>query len=123
MIIFKLLTYLAGAVTIGLFGFMYTVLDENGMLDEVARIPADDITTFHIVAGVIIVWLIFGLVMKVVARGILIGLLVLALAAEGTFVGLNLSGYIEPEIVDQLKEKATDIADELSEKAKDLIDN
>lgn len=114
MFIFKILTYLTGAATLGLFGYIYTVLDDKGMLDDVSRIPAEDITTFHIIAGVIIVWLLFGLVMKVISRGILIGLLVLALAAEGTFVGLNVMGDIQAEVPDLIKDQA----DGVLEKAK-----
>lgn len=123
MFIFKILTYLAGAVTLGLFGYMYTVLDDKGMLDDVARMPAEDITTFHIVAGVVIVWLLFGMVMKVVSRGILIGLLLLALAAEGTFVGLNMTGQIQADVLDQISDEAQGMAEELKEKAKKLIDD
>ncbi|MDA7746522.1 hypothetical protein N8878_04230 [Psychromonas sp.] len=119
MFIFKILTYLAGATTLGLFGYLYTVLDDKGVIDQVARIPADSVTTYHIVAAIIIAWLIFSLIMKVISRSIIIVLLVLAVGAEGTFVGLNMTGNIQVDVVDQFKEQT----DGFMDSAKDLLDD
>lgn len=119
--IFKVITYIAGAVTLGLAGYLYKVLEQTGYLEQVAAIPADDIMGYHIIAAVIIAWLIFGLVMKIVSRALLIGLLVLTVGVEGTFLGLNLSGDIVEQSVsiEQLMETGSDLVDEL----KDKIDN
>lgn len=119
MFIFKTLTYLAGAATFALFGYLYTVLDDKGIIDQVARMSSDDINTFHIVAAIIIIWLIFSLIMKVISRSIIIVLLILAIGAEGAFVGLNITGVIQVDMVEQLKDKT----DELMDSAKSLIDD
>lgn len=125
MFIFKIFTYLAGVVTLGLFGYLYTVLEETGQLEEVMAMPKDDIMIYHIIAGVVIAWLIFSLVMKVVARGLVIALLVFAVGAEGIFIGLNLNGTIveENQMLNEMKDKATDLFEEAKEKANDIIDN
>ncbi|NVK24427.1 MAG: hypothetical protein HWE10_05835 [Gammaproteobacteria bacterium] len=114
MFIFKIITYVAGAITLGLAGYLYKVLDESGYLEQVAAIPADDIMAFHIFAAVVIVWLVFGLIMKMVSRVLLIALLVLTLGIEGTFLGLNLNGSIVEQSIN---------VDELLEQGKDLVDD
>lgn len=121
MAVFKIITYIAGAITVGLVGYLYKVLDDSGYLEQVAAIPADDIMGFHIFAAVVIAWLIFGLIMKIVSRAILIALLVVTVGAEGTFLGLNLNGSIvEQSInVDQMLEQG----EELMETLKDSLDN
>jgi hypothetical protein len=125
MFILKIFTYLAGVVTLGLFGYLYKVLEETGQLEQVMAMPKDDIMIYHIVAGVVIAWLIFSLVMKVVARGIIVALLLFAVGAEGVFVGLNLNGTIveENEMLNDIKDKATDLFDEAKDKANELIDD
>lgn len=125
MFILKIFTYLAGVVTLGLFGYLYKVLEETGQLEQVMAMPKDDIMIYHIVAGVVIAWLIFSLVMKVVARGLIIVLLLFAVGAEGIFVGLNINGTIieENQILNEFKDKATDMFEDMEEKAKDIIDN
>jgi len=117
--IFKTITYIAGAITLGLVGYLYKVLEKSGYLAEVAEIPADDIMGFHIVAAVIIVWLLFSLIMKAVSRALVIGILILALAVEGTFLGMNLSGMIVEEtksLPEQLLEKGEDLLEEMKDK-------
>lgn len=125
MFILKIFTYLAGVVTLGLFGYLYKVLEETGQLEQVMAMPKDDIMIYHIVAGVVIAWLIFSLVMKVVARGLIIVLLLFAVGAEGIFVGLNINGTIieENQMLNEFKDKATDMLEDMEEKAKDIIDN
>lgn len=125
MIILKIFTYLAGVVTLGLFGYLYQVLEETGQLEQVMAMPKDDILIYHIVAAVVIIWLLFSLVMKVVARGLIIVLLLFAVGAEGIFVGLNLNGTIveENEMFNDIKDKANDLLEDAKDKAKDLIDD
>ena len=117
MAVFKIITYIAGAITLGLTGYLYKVLDESGYLEQVAAIPADDIMGFHIFAAVVIAWLVFGLIMKIVSRAILITLLVLAVGAEGTFLGLNLTGSIVKQSVnvEELLEQGEDLVDEIKD--------
>ena len=120
MFIFKIITYLAGAVTLGLCGYLYKLLDESGYLQQVAAVPADEIMTYHIIAAVVIIWLLIGLVMKVISRAILITLLVIAVGAEGMFAGLNISGDIveQSAVVEQLEDSAT----KLFKQAQDLVE-
>ena len=117
MFVFKIITYIAGAITLGLAGYLYTVLDESGYLEQVAAIPADEIMAFHLFAAVVIVWLVFGLIMKMVSRAILIALLLLTLGIEGTFLGLNLNGSIVEQQLDveQLIEQGQDLVDDLKD--------
>ena len=125
MILFKALTYLAGLLTLGLFGYLYKVLDETGYLEQVMAMPKDDILIYHVIAGVVIAWLLFSMVMKVMSRGILIVLLVLAVGAEGVFVGLNINGNIieQTDYLEELKDKAQDLLEDAKDKANDLLDN
>ena len=125
MIIFKAITYLAGLVTLGLFGYLYKVLDETGNLEQVMAMPKDDIMTYHIVAAVVIAWLLFSMVMKLVSRTIVIAILIFALGAEGIFVGLNINGNIveQTDYLQELKDTAEDLLDKAKDKADELIDN
>lgn len=125
MIVFKLFTYVAGIITIGLFGYLYTVMEETGYLEQVLALPKDDIMTYHIIAGVVIAYLLFSLVLKTVSRGLVIGLLILAFGAEGVFLGLNLNGNIvvENQLLEDIKDKASDLLDDMKDKADELIDN
>ena len=121
MAVFKIITYIAGAITIGLMGYLYEILDDSGYLEQVAAIPAEDIMGFHIFAAVVIVWLVFGLIMKILSRAILIALLVVVVSVEGTFLGLNLNGSIVEQSVnvDALLEQGEDLVDDI----KDSLDN
>jgi uncharacterized membrane protein YfbV (UPF0208 family) len=127
--ILKLITYIAGAATLGLFGYLAKVLNDTGYLDQIVSMPKDDIMMYHIVAAAVIVWLIFSLIMKVMSRAIIIALLLVAVGAEGMFVGLNLNGVVEmaPEsIQDQIKDKlkdSMDVLDDVIDDAKDKLDN
>ena len=125
MIVFKLFTYVAGIITIGLFGYLYTVMEETGYLEQVLALPKDDIMTYHIIDGVVIAYLLFSLVLKTVSRGLVIGLLILAFGAEGVFLGLNLNGNIvvENQLLEDIKDKASDLLDDMKDKADELIDN
>ena len=89
-------------------------------MDQVAAIPSENITYFHIGAAVVIVWLLISFVMKLISRAIIIALLVLAVGAEGTFVGMNLQGNIveQAPTLEDVKDKAEDLLDDL----KDSID-
>lgn len=124
MIVFKLLTLLAGAVTLGLLGYLGFVLDETGYLDQVMAMPKDEIMIYHIAAAAVIVWLLISMMMKVISRAIIVVLLVLAVGAEGMFLGLNINGNIieDTDLIEQIKDKSEDLIDDLSDKAKDLID-
>lgn len=118
--ILKLITYVAGAVALGLFGYLAKLLDDTNLMEQVAAIPSDNITYFHIAAAAVIVWLLFGLLMKVISRVIIIALLIIAVGAEGTFVGMNINGSIieQADVLDDAKDAAEDLLDDL----KDVID-
>jgi len=115
--ILKLITYVAGAVALGLFGYLAKLLDDTNLMEQVTAIPSDNITYFHIAAAVVILWLLFGLLMKVVSRAIIIVLLVLAVGAEGTFVGMNMNGSIveQVDMLEDAKDKAEDLLDDLKD--------
>jgi len=125
MIIFKLFTYVAGIITVGLFGYLYTVLEKTDYLEQVMSMPKDDIMMYHIVAGGVIAYLLFSLVFKLVAKGLIVALLVLAFGAEGIFLGLNLNGNIveQNQLLEDLKDSANDLLDSVKDKADELIDN
>ena len=112
MAIFKIITYIAGAISLGLAGYLYQVIDDSGYLSQVAAIPADDIMYFHIFAAIVIAWLVVSFVMKLASKVIIIALLAFSLGVEGTFLGLNLSGSIVEQQID---------VDELIDKGKDLL--
>ena len=117
----KLITYLAGAVALGLSGYLVKLLNETNLMEQVAAIPSENITYFHIGAVVVIAWLLVSLVMKLISRAIIIALLVLAIGAEGTFVGMNINGSIveKSAVLEDVKGQAEDLLDDL----KDAIDN
>lgn len=52
-------------------------------------------------------------------------MLLFAVGAEGIFVGLNINGTIieENQMLNEFKDKATDMLEDMEEKAKDIIDN
>jgi len=115
--IFKIITYIAGAVAVGLAGYLYKVLDDSNFLSQVAMLPADDIMYFHIFAAVVIAWLVFSLLMNLVSKAIVVALLVFAVGVEGTFLGLNLNGSIveQPFNVEELMDKGKDLLDDLKD--------
>ena len=115
--ILKLITYVAGAVALGLFGYLAKLLDDTDLMEQVTAIPSDNITYFHIAAAAVILWLLFGLLMKVVSRAIIIALLIIAVGAEGTFVGMNMNGNIieQTDVLEDAKDKAEDLLDELQD--------
>ena len=112
--IFKIITYIAGAITLGLAGYLYQLIDETGYLSEVAAIPADDIMYFHIFAAIVIAWLVVSFLMKLATRALVVALLVVSVGVETTFLGLNLNGSIVEQTID---------VDELMDKGKDLLDD
>lgn len=116
--VFKIITYISAAITVGLIAYLYKVMDQSGYLEQVASIPADDIMGYHILAAVVIAWLLFSLIMKTVSRGLVIGLLVLAVGAEGTFLGMNLSGKIveQSELEELIRDKGQELLDEMKDK-------
>lgn len=116
--ILKLITYAAGVAALGLSGYLAKILDETNLMEQVASMPGDHIMYFHIAAAVVIVWLVIGLFMQIISKAIIIALLVLAVAAEGTFLGMNLNGTIVENIetLEQLKEKGEDLLDDLKDK-------
>ncbi len=118
--ILKLITYVAGAVALGLFGYLAKLLDDTNLMEQVTAIPSDNITYFHIAAAAVIAWLLLSWIMKVVSRVIIIGLLVIAVGAEGTFVGMNINGSIveQSAVLEDAKDAAKDMLDDL----KDAID-
>ena len=115
--ILKLITYVVGAAALGLFGYLAKLLDDTNLMEQVAAIPSDNITYFHIVAAVVIVWLLISWVMKVVSKVIIIALLVIAVGAEGTFVGMNINGSIveQVDMLEDAKDKAEDLLGELQD--------
>lgn len=119
--ILKLITYAAGAAALGLSGYLAKLLNETNLMEQVAAIPSENITYFHIGAVVVIAWLLVSFVMKLISRAIIIALLVLAVGAEGTFVGMNINGLIveQSATLEDVKDKAEDLLGEL----KDAIDN
>ena len=115
--IFKTVTYIAGAIISGLAGYLYKVLQESDYAQGVAEIPKDDILGFHIIAAVIIAWLVISLVMKAVSRTIVITLLAAILLIEGAFLGLNLTGVVKEQqsLQQQLIEKGQELLDEVKD--------
>ena len=111
MIIFKLITGFVTIVTLGLTGYLYQLLDKTNYLEQAAEMSGESVLTFHIAAAVVIAWLIFCLIKKVISTALLVTILVLVLGVEGSFLSMNLSGNIQDitetsakEIVDSAKE-------------------
>lgn len=117
--IFKTITYIAGAITCGLAGYLYKIVQESDYLNSVAEVPKDDILGFHIAAGVILVWLLFSFISKAVSRTITFGLLAFLVLIEGSFIGLNLQGTVIAKQV-SLQEQILDKGKELVEEFKKL---
>lgn len=120
--VFKTITYIAGAITCGLAGYLYKIIQESDYLNTIAEVPKEDILGFHIVAAVILAWLLIGLVVKTVSRTFVLGLLVFLLAVEGAFIGLNIQGIVV-EKPKSLQEQIMDKGKELVEELKDLTSN
>lgn len=116
--VFKTITYIAGAITCGLAGYLYKILQESEYLSGVAEVPKDDILGFHIVAVIVLAWLVVSLIAKTVSRVFVLGLLVFVLVVEGCFVGLNFAGVVVPEpesLQEQILNKGKELVDELKE--------
>lgn len=118
MAVFKTIAYIAGAITCGLAGYLYKIVQESNYLDGIAKVPKDDIVGFHIVAAIVLIWLLVNWVFKLVSRAFLIGLITIVLIVEGTFIGLNLTGIVveKPQTLQQqLLDKGKELVDELKE--------
>lgn len=116
--VFKTITYIAGAITCGLAGYLYKIVQESDYLQSVAEVPKDDILGFHIVAGVILAWLLFSLIFKVVSRTFVLGLLAFVILVEGSFIGLNVKGVVieqQASLQEQLLNKGKELVEELKD--------
>jgi formylmethanofuran dehydrogenase subunit B len=122
--ILKLITYAAGVAALVLSGYLAKLLDDSNFMEQVTAIPSENITYFHIIALVVIAWLLISLLMTVITRGIIIVLLIIAIGAEGTFVGMNLNGIIveKTSVLEDVQDGAVDLFDELKDKVEDVID-
>ncbi len=124
----KIITVIAGAIALFMSGYLYNLVDQTHFFNETVEIPKDRIWQFHLGAAVVILWLIYGLMQKVLPPLLMIGLLVLAVGTEGMFLGLNFNGTIveQSEFMQKLEEgaeKLKDKAEELKDKAEEYIDN
>jgi hypothetical protein len=122
--ILKLITYAAGVAALVLSGYLAKLLDDSNFMEQVTAIPSENITYFHIIALVVIAWLLISLLMTVITRGIIIVLLIIAIGAEGTFVGMNLNGIIveQTSVLEDVQDDAVDLFDELKDKVVEVID-
>ncbi|GHB67584.1 hypothetical protein GCM10008107_16290 [Psychrosphaera saromensis] len=122
--ILKLITYAAGVAALFLSGYLAKLLDDSNFMEQVTAIPSENITYFHIIALVVIAWLLISLLMTVITRGIIIVLLIIAIGAEGTFVGMNINGIIveQTSVLEDVQDGAVDLFDELKDKVEDVID-
>lgn len=121
MWLLKGLTILIGGLALAMSGYLYQVIDQTSFFNEVVEIPADQIWMYHLLAAVVIVWLVISLFMKLLPPLLIVGLLIVAVGSEGMFLGLNFNGTIveQSEFMENLENKA----EELLEKAEDLLDN
>jgi hypothetical protein len=117
VIIFKLITGLVALVTLGLTGYLYQLLEQGNYLEQAAEMSGESVLTFHIASAVVIAWLIFCLIKKVISTTLVVIFLVLALGVEGSFLSMNLSGDINV-ITDNFSQKALSSAKELLDKVK-----
>ena len=116
--VFKTITYIAGAITCGLAGYLYKIIQESEYFTGVAEVPKDDILGFHIVAAVILVWLLIGLLVKTVSRAFVLGLLLFVVVVEGAFISFNLTGIVieQPETLQQqIMNKGKELVEELKD--------
>lgn len=112
----KTITYIAGAITCGLAGYLYKVIQESDYLNGVAQVPKDDILGFHVVAGVILAWLLFSLIAKAVSRVFVLGLFAFIILLEGFFIGLNIKGVViekQLSLQEQILKKGEELVDEI----------
>ncbi len=121
MSLLKGITMLAGAVALMMSGYLYQVIDSTNFFNRSVEIPADQIWMYHLVAGLVIVWLLIAMAKKLLPPMLIIGLLILAVGSEGMFLGLNFNGTIVEQ--SEFMEKLENGADDALEKAKDLFDN
>lgn len=112
--ILKLITYAAGVAALVLSGYLAKLVDDSNFMEQVTAIPSDNITYFHIIALVVIAWLLISLLMTVISRAIIIVLLIIAIGAEGTFAVMNFNGII----IEQ-----TNVLEDVQDGAEDLLDN
>lgn len=118
MAAFKTIAYIAGAITCGLAGYLYKIVQQSNYLNGIAEVPKEDIFGFHVVAGVILVWLLVNWVFKLVSRAFLIGLIVFVVVVEGSFIGLSLTGIVveEPQsLQQQILDKGKELVDEIKD--------
>ena len=126
--IFKLITYAAGVAALVLSGYLAKLLDDSNFMEQVTAIPSENITYFHIIALVVIAWLLISLLMTIISRAIIIVLLIIAIGAEGTFAGMNFNGIIveQTSVLEDVQNGAEDLLDDagdLLDDLKDVIDD
>jgi glucan phosphoethanolaminetransferase (alkaline phosphatase superfamily) len=126
--ILKLITYAAGVAALVLSGYLAKLLDDSNFMEQVTAIPSENITYFHIIALVVIVWLLISLLMTIISRAIIIVLLIIAIGAEGTFAGMNFNGIIveQTSVLEDVQNGAEDLLDDagdLLDDLKDVIDD
>jgi len=126
--IFKLITYAAGVAALVLSGYLAKLLDDSNFMEQVTAIPSENITYFHIIALVVIAWLLISLLMTIISRAIIIVLLIIAIGAEGTFAGMNFNGIIveQTSVLEDVQDGAEDLLDDagdLLDDLKDVIDD
>ncbi|WP_299265125.1 hypothetical protein [uncultured Psychrosphaera sp.] len=126
--ILKLITYAAGVAALVLSGYLAKLLDDSNFMEQVTAIPSENITYFHIIALVVIAWLLISLLMTIISRAIIIVLLIIAIGAEGTFAGMNFNGIIveQTSVLEDVQNGAEDLLDDagdLLDDLKDVIDD
>lgn len=126
--ILKLITYAAGVAALVLSGYLAKLLDDSNFMEQVTAIPSENITYFHIIALVVITWLLISLLMTIISRTIIIVLLIIAIGAEGTFAGMNFNGIIveQTSVLEDVRDGAEDLLDDagdLLDDLKDVIDD
>jgi len=126
--ILKLITYAAGVAALVLSGYLAKLLDDSNFMEQVTAIPSENITYFHIIALVVIAWLLISLLMTIISRAIIIVLLIIAIGAEGTFAGMNFNGIIveQTSVLEDVQDGAEDLLDDagdLLDDLKDVIDD
>ncbi len=117
----KLITVLVAGVALAMSGYLYQLVDQTNFFNQSIEIPADQIWMYHLVAAIVIVWLVISLFLKLLPPLLIVGLLIVAVGSEGMFVGLNFNGTIVEQ--SEFMEKLENSAEDLMKKAEDLLDN
>ncbi|GAB2998803.1 hypothetical protein [Psychrosphaera aestuarii] len=117
----KLITVLVAGVALAMSGYLYQLIDQTNFFNQSIEIPADQIWMYHLVAAIVIVWLVISLFLKLLPPLLIVGLLIVAVGSEGMFVGLNFNGTIVEQ--SEFMEKLENSAEDLMKKAEDLLDN